>query len=212
MRARRGDAAAEPEASYAPAPDPGAGGAEARDPAQLLEAHLGLLRAFIRLRAGPLLRAKESVTDLVQSTCRELLEHQERFRHVGDAQFRSWLFATATRKVLDRARFYDAEKRRAGRETALPASALPDADVSCLYQSLFPSPSEVAMGREEAARVEVAFDLLPEEFREVILLARVAGLPHVEIGARLGRTEAAVRTLLSRALARLALALRGPEE
>jgi DNA-directed RNA polymerase specialized sigma24 family protein len=41
----------------------------------------------------------------------------------------------------------------------------------------------------------------------VISLARIVGLSHAEIAKEMGRSEGAVRTLLSRALARLATLL-----
>jgi DNA-directed RNA polymerase specialized sigma24 family protein len=41
----------------------------------LLERHLPGLRAFVRLRAGPAVRTRESTTDVVQSACREVLAH-----------------------------------------------------------------------------------------------------------------------------------------
>ena len=41
----------------------------------------------------------------------------------------------------------------------------------------------------------------------MILLTRVAGLSHAEVAREMGRTPIATRTLLSRALARLATAL-----
>ena len=53
-------------------------------------------------------------------------------------------------------------------------------------------------------RVETAFDRLSDEQREVISLAHVVGLSRAEIAARLGKSEGAVRTMLSRALADLA--------
>jgi DNA-directed RNA polymerase specialized sigma24 family protein len=48
---------------------------------------------------------------------------------------------------------------------------------------------------------------LPEHYREVIALARIAELPHREIAAQLGKTEEATRILLYRALAALAKAM-----
>ena len=51
------------------------------------------------------------------------------------------------------------------------------------------------------------FGELPDDQREVILLARVVGLPHAIVAQEMGRTPAATRTLLSRALARLATRL-----
>ena len=59
------------------------------------------------------------------------------------------------------------------------------------------------MGKEALAALERAFDQLPEHFREVITLARVAGYSHAEIAAATGRTEVAARQLLHRAMAAL---------
>ena len=52
----------------------------------------------------------------------------------------------------------------------------------------------------------------PEHYREVIVLARIVGLPHGEIAARMERTEAATRNLLGRALTRLAEELDAPDQ
>jgi hypothetical protein len=55
--------------------------------------------------------------------------------------------------------------------------------------------------------LEAAFDELPEHYREVITLSRIAGLSRAEIAAHMGRSEASVRNLLSRALVVLAEAM-----
>ena len=59
----------------------------------------------------------------------------------------------------------------------------------------------------ELERLEAAFAELPPAWREVIVLVRLSGLSHAEAARRLGRSEASTRTLLSRALARLATRL-----
>lgn len=51
--------------------------------------------------------------------------------------------------------------------------------------------------------MEQAFEKLPEDYREVILLVRVAGLPYAAAAEQMGRTEPSIRNLLSRALSRL---------
>jgi len=169
---------------------------------ELLLRHLPALRAFVRLRMGPELRAKESASDLTQSTCREVLQHIDRFQHGGEASFRQWLFTTALRKVKNRVAYYRAGKRDVGREAA-PAGASGEADLDLLYQTLS-TPSRRLMGEERRARLEAAFDQLPEEYREVILLARIVGLPHAEVARSMGRSVSASRSLLYRALAELA--------
>jgi RNA polymerase sigma-70 factor (ECF subfamily) len=172
---------------------------------KLLERHLSGLHAFLRLQAGELLRRKESCSDLVQSVCREVLQDLGGFEYRGEAAFRQWLFTAAQRKLIDRHRFYKQQRRDAGREVS-PATAVGssagDADVLGVYRT-FCTPSKDAMLREELARVEAAFEALTPEYRQVITLARIVGLPHKEIAAQMGRTEVATRHLLARALARL---------
>jgi RNA polymerase sigma-70 factor, ECF subfamily len=60
---------------------------------------------------------------------------------------------------------------------------------------------------EELGRLEAAFARLDADYREVIVLARVVGLSHAEIAARMGRTESATWNLLARALAKLSTEL-----
>ena len=67
--------------------------------------------------------------------------------------------------------------------------------------------SRMAMAREDVQRFEKAFAALPEQYREVIIDARLIGLSHPEIAEKTGKSEGAVRTLLSRALSRLATLL-----
>jgi RNA polymerase sigma-70 factor, ECF subfamily len=168
----------------------------------LLERHLDGLRAFIRLRAGAAIRQRESETDLAQSVCRDVLENLGRFRHQEPNGFKRWLYSTALRKILNRHEYYSAEKRDVRKEAQL-AGGTSWAGLGDLYRT-FTTPSAHAMKQEEIERIERAFDALPEDEREVISLAHVVGLSRAEIAQQLGKSEGAVRTQLSRALARLA--------
>jgi RNA polymerase sigma-70 factor (ECF subfamily) len=170
----------------------------------LLARYLPELRAFVRLRAGPLIRAHESSSDLVQSTCREVLEHMDRFRFPSESAFRHWLFTTALRKISNRRDYWTAGKRAAPRPAdGRPADgSLADEAVVQAYAS-FSTPSRHAIAREEMERIEAAFEQLSDEHREVITLARVAGLSRKEIAEQMGRSEVAVRALLHRALGQL---------
>src|SRR5262245_12047568 len=85
---------------------------------ELLAVELPALRAFVRLRMGPALRAKESASDLVQSVCREILENAQRYQFRGEGTFRRWLFTTALRVVKNKAKYWGREKRDAAREDA----------------------------------------------------------------------------------------------
>lgn len=165
---------------------------------ELLERHLPGLRAWVRLKAGPLVRACEGESDLVQSTCREVLARRERFVHRGDVQFRRWLYTTALRKILDRHEFHTAARRDVRRGTS---SA--DAELLAVYSELG-TPSGVASAREQLDRIEAAFAELSGDQREVVLLSRILGLARAEVAAEMGRSEASVRNLLHRSLVKLA--------
>ncbi|MFN0059637.1 MAG: RNA polymerase sigma factor [Planctomycetota bacterium] len=165
----------------------------------LIQQHLAQLLAYVRARSGPLVRAKESLSDLVQSTCREVLEHANVFQ-VGDEDgFRAWLFTTAERKVRDKVRYWKAERRDIGREAQLQETLN--------YYSRFSSPSHGLSVEEQLQSIERALDSLPDDYREVIGLHHIMGLKHADIARHLNRSEVAVRQLLSRARARLAIAL-----
>ena len=180
-----------------------AGDADALE--ELFQKYLPALRAFLRLRMSPALRAKESCTDLAQSTCREVLEHLDRFDHRGEAGFRQWLFTTAWRKLAKKYRHYGRDKRDMGREHAAPASTTAgrDEELAQVYQTLS-TPSRQLMRHEQVQRLEAAFEKLPEHYREVITLSRVVGLSHKEVAESMGRSEGATRVLLHRALGELA--------
>lgn len=169
---------------------------------RLLERHLPGLRAFVRLRSDRLLRAKESESDLVQSVCREVLEHIDRYQYRSEVGFRQWLYRTAERKIIDRFRYYTAQKRNAAREVNGSELALDDTRLLNSYGT-FHSPSHDAIAREELQRIEEAFEHLPSDYREIIVLARVVKLPHAEIARQLDRSPSSIRNALYRGLAML---------
>jgi RNA polymerase sigma-70 factor (subfamily 1) len=169
---------------------------------QLLSEHTATLRAFVRLRSGAMLRSMESTADIVQSVCREILQHRERFRHGDKDGFRQWLYTMAARKISNRVAYYRARKRDGQR--VVPLESGEDAgDLLECYRS-FCTPTGALRTREEVRRIEAAFESLPEHYREVITLTRIAGLPPAQVAERMNRTEGSTRMLLFRALARLA--------
>ena len=145
--------------------------------------------------------------DLVNSVCREALQALPRFEYRGPDSFRNWLFRQAENKIRDRGRYWGRERRTALREAGSLSTLSGQNEPSEPFSQLktFCTPSHHASAREELSRAESAYRSLPPDYREVIGLARVLSLPHHEIARRMGRSEAATRTLLSRALARMAV-------
>ena len=174
---------------------------------QLLARHLSGLEAFIAKRGVDLPRAKESAGDLVQSVCREVLERlgDERLEYRGEAEFKAWLYEAALFKIRNRRRFWRADRRDIGRERGTPGRGQSGDD--CAHWTPTdprPSPSEHAASIEERHGARALLEQLPDRYRRVIELAKLEGLDHAEIAARLEITPTASRMLLSRALARLA--------
>ena len=168
----------------------------------LLTRHLPDLRAFVRVHMSRELRARESSSDLVQSVCREVLQHIGRFRHPSEGAFKHWLFTSALRKISNRARSLGRRKREVGRER----STGQESSLAAVYARIS-SPSRIAGRLEDAERLESALDELTDEQREVLVLAHLVGLSRGEIAEKLGKSEVAVRGLLHRAMARLAVLL-----
>jgi len=167
--------------------------------AELLQRHLPELTGYIRRRTDPLLRARETAADLAQAVCCDILVHIDRFEHNSEDGFRRWLFRTAERKVIDQYRFHSAERRHPGREAG-PIGTVRDPLVQL-------TPVQCAIAREELTHARRLFERLPLHYRRVIILSRVHGMSHADIAGRLSKTEGAVRNILYRGLAAVAVEL-----
>ncbi len=171
--------------------------------ATLLERYLPDLQRYLDRHAARLVRERESIRDLAQSVCREVLEklRDGRFAYRGEPEFRRWLYRAAVIKLIDRTRHWGAERREAGREQPIAANLTSGPGLEPADRT---TPSEIAAWHEELARFDAAFAALPDRAREVLALRVVDGLSHQEMAERLGTSEANSRMLLSRALAQLA--------
>jgi RNA polymerase sigma factor (sigma-70 family) len=161
----------------------------------------GLTR-FVRRRMGPELASHESASDIVQSTCRELLRGASAYEDRGEASFQNWIRSAAEHKLANRARHWRAA-RRASDEIALDEGQGAAEPVSPAARG----PSQSAMLREEIERLQRAFKSLPEEYRHVLVRFQIEGVSQAEIAREMGRTSEAVRKLVARAMARLSAEL-----
>ena len=117
-----------------------------------------------------------------------------------------WLCQIAEQRIIDLHRkFFGAQKRAAHRESPLDAPAGPTGErqlIDLLIVSLT-TPSK-ALARDERARALLAaLATLPEESQTALRLRYVENLPSKEIARRLGKSDGAVRVLLTRTLDRL---------
>lgn len=175
---------------------------DGRAVAALLERFLPALVGYVRQHAGAGVVAHESATDIAHSACREVLTRlaEARYAYTDEEHFRAWLCQTAMRKIQDRARYWQRERRDPERVQSLgeAESRLLVGLASAL------SPSEQVLDRERCERLAAALQQLDPRQREVVRLSYEEQLTHREIAARLDIEESHSRTLLARALARLA--------
>jgi RNA polymerase sigma factor (sigma-70 family) len=146
----------------------------------------GELVGYLERLAGE----RASAEDIAQEAGIRLLEAGER---EPLANPRAFLFHVATNLARDLLR------RRMTRDAALPELTA--------VERFEPGADAVAAAREEIGQVGAALAQLPERAREVLVLARIEGLSHAEIGERLGIAPKTVENHLGRALARLAALL-----
>lgn len=174
----------------------------------LVARHLTALRQYVRLRTGPALRSREPVSDIVQSTVRELIESADGFVYAGEMAFRRYLYTLATNKIISKNRYHQAERRSPEREESLSRAIW---DLPHVADSqVAPSPSRHAERSEDLERLQSAFARLDEQDRQILSMRRIFDIPTAEIAVELGLAESTVRWRLARILAQLADRLRRP--
>ncbi len=148
---------------------------------------------FLLRRIGDVDRAK----DLFQETFLRL--HRNRDKFDPRRSFAAWFYTIANNLVRDELRMKRGIQSEAIEENSLPPSGLA-------------TPEESRAMAETKVKVDGALKNLPEAQREVLLLSRFEGLGHNEIAGITGKSEAAVKQLLYRALQNLRRQLHDIEE
>jgi RNA polymerase sigma-70 factor (subfamily 1) len=170
------------------------------------------LLAFIERQLGAGLRRKIEGDDIFQEVSVEAVrahgavdfEHREPF---------SWLCQIAERRIVDaHRRYFGAEKRDARREVSLgtPGGTTHHAAIIDLLVASMTSPTQALSRKGREARLFEALASLPPDQREALRLRYAEGLATKEIAERLGKSDGAVRVMLTRSLDRMQRIL-GPE-
>ena len=179
-----------------------------RDPqalAEFLQSHRPQLMAFIERQLGAALRRKVESDDVFQETSAEAVRALPA-TDLGDRDPFSWLCQIAERRIIDlHRRFFDAQKRDAAREVALGSggSETGQAGLINMLVASMTTPSKAFSRNAREACLQQALAQLPEDQREALRLRYVESLPSKEIASRLGKTDAAVRVMLTRSLKKL---------
>jgi RNA polymerase sigma-70 factor (ECF subfamily) len=156
--------------------------------------HLDALYSF----AMYLTRKPTEADDLVQETYLRAFRFAHRFQ--PGTHLRAWLFQILRNTFLT---FY----RLREREAALAEDGVPDWDVPMFHDA----PDDSAGAMDAHTDLERAMRRLPEEFRTVLLLAEVEGLPLEEVARVMACPVGTVKSRIFRAKERLRVVLRDYE-
>jgi RNA polymerase sigma-70 factor (ECF subfamily) len=176
---------------------------------RLLERYRAYLTLLARLQIGRRLQGKADCADLVQDTFLEAARHFPRFRGETEPELAAWLRQILATCLAHLVRRYCGTQAR---DVRLERALEDDLDQSsrALDHGLVAeqsTPSQRASRREQAVLLADALDLLPADYREVIILRHLEGLTFPEVAARMGRSLDSVEKLWVRALPRLRRAL-----
>jgi RNA polymerase sigma-70 factor (ECF subfamily) len=138
------------------------------------------LLSYLRRYVGP-----DDAEDVLQRTFLDVWRGAGRFR--SGERFSAWLFTIAHRRAVDTLR---------SRKHAV-------VDVDAMRDLMGEDGRETLQRYADAADVQAALQRLPEQEREVLLLAYFAGLSQTEIAQRLDIPLGTVKTRASRGTRRL---------
>jgi RNA polymerase sigma-70 factor (ECF subfamily) len=172
---------------------------------RLLTLYGNYLKLLVAAQLDARLRTRVSPSDIVQETFFEAHRDFAQFRGQTSGEFVAWLRKIVVNNILRVVEQHvQTEKRDVRREVSLEeiGRRLEQSTVrlETLLAAETDSPSGCAVRREHELLLANGLAQLPRDYREVILLRHVEGLPFEDVAARMERSAGAVRMLWLRAL------------
>ena len=179
-------------------------GGDAEALGRFIDAKRRPLLAFVERKLGDALRRKVEPEDIIQEACADAVRSLDDIDLTDRDPF-NWLCQLCERRIIDaHRRFFDAQKRDAGRERPLsaPGSSGEGGLINLLVASLT-SPSQAFARNAREAKLLDALAKLPEHQQEALRLRYVENLPSKQIAEQMGKSDAAVRVMLTRSIKKL---------
>lgn len=164
----------------------------------LFEKHQRRLTVLVYFKLSSRARRDSEIDDIVQETYLRAVKDLPNYTYRSPGSFVRWLSALADHVIIDRQR-YLAREKRAGVEVRFRSESNPAGPDPVD----FVTPSRLFAQREKLDRLIELLDRLPEEFRQVLLMAKFEELTTEEISQRLGKSRENIAMLLYRAVKRL---------
>ena len=156
------------------------------------------LAVLIWYKLDPHLRRTADVDDILQETLLRAFRAIDTFQYRTPGSFLHWLSRIAGHVLIDTARYQGRGRRDGGEAVPLRSQSNPHGAEPLDTHT----PSRIVAEQEGIAALLARLDGLPEQYREVILLAKIEGLSTAEVAERMGKSREAVALLLHRAVAR----------
>ncbi len=170
---------------------------------RLCRAYGERVRRIVRLRMGAELRSQLESMDLVQDALLCALRDLGDFTYKDEGDFLRWLSKIAENRLRDNVDKLHADKRDIRKEIRLdnhgPTTGGRFFGVRGPIHAT--TPSVIMSRKEDLEELAKAMDELKPEYKEVIVLTKIEGLSYKEISVKLGKSDEAVRKLVSRAMA-----------
>jgi RNA polymerase sigma-70 factor (ECF subfamily) len=171
----------------------------------LLERYQSYLTLLARTQIGRRLQGKADAADIVQEVYLQAHQHIAVFRGTTEAEFATWLRRILAGVVANHVRRYFGTRQRDARLEQALAVEMEGAS-GVLERGLIAkqsTPSRHVARCESLLELAAALERLPVDYRQVIMLRHLEGLPFADVAVRMERTVASVQNLWVRALDRL---------
>ena len=154
------------------------------------------LSVLVHYRMSDALRRDCDVEDLLQEIFLRASRDLAGFDYRGPSSLFRWLAHIAHHAIADAARKGSRAKRNGGTPVRFRSESNPAG-----YEPVDSNtPSRVLRQQETVGEWNAKLAALPEDYRDVIAMARLEGLTIAEIAERMGKTREQVSLLLHRAL------------
>ncbi|MEX2318186.1 MAG: sigma-70 family RNA polymerase sigma factor [Pirellulales bacterium] len=175
---------------------------------RLLTLYSNYLKVLVAAQLDSRLQVRVSPSDVVQETFFEAHRDFHQFRGQSTGEFVAWLRKIVVHNILRIVEQHvTAEKRDVRREVSLEEIGRRLEQSTVRLETLLAeeaeSPSGCAVRNEHEILLADALAKLPADYRDVIVLRHLEGLPFDEVARRMERTAGAVRMLWLRALKNL---------
>jgi RNA polymerase sigma-70 factor (ECF subfamily) len=180
---------------------------------RLLALYTNYLKLLVGAQLDSRLRARVSPSDIVQESFFEAHRDFAEFRGKSISEFVVWLRRIVVNNILRVVEQHVlTEKRDVRREVSLDELGRRLEQSTARLETLLAiqtdSPSSCAARHEDELLLADTLAQLPDDYRDVIVLRHIEGLPFEEVARRMDRSAGAVRMLWLRALKKMREAMK----